>query len=476
MKRFLLLLAMAAAAACSPAADFSARLMSFNVRMSAGGDGENCWENRRDAALAMITACNPDCFGVQEAMPDQMEDLRGGLPEYSSVGVPRDGDGKGECMAVFYRTDRLKLLDSASFWLSETPREVSYGWDAACRRTATFVRLKDRASRTEFAYINTHLDHMGPVAREESVKLLVHLADSLAAGIPVVIGGDLNSGISPIFQPFLQAGFVSARVSAPVTDGRGTYNGWGTADEPIDHFFVRGFETESFRVVRDDFGVPFVSDHYPIEITLAPARERKTAVVLGDSYSTFYAFIPEVNDCWYFTDPHEQNDVCLPEQTWWRLLCSRLDFRLVLNQSWSGATVCNTGYNGKDYSDRSFVCRADECAALRPDLLFICGGTNDSWAGIPVGELKYSDWTDEDLYCFLPAFCRMLDKIRTASPSTRIVNVLNSELSEEVTSGQIDACAHYGVECVLLEDVEKGWGHPSVAGMQAICDQVAALF
>ena len=118
--------------------------------------------------------------------------------------------------------------------------------------------------------------------------------------------------------------------------------------------------------------------------------------------------------------------------------------------------------------------RLPACTALQPDILFIFGGTNDSWLGVPVGEPKYSDWTEEDLKCFLPAFCKMISDALEQAPGTEIVNIVNSELSDEVTLGQAGVCEHYGVTCVMLHDIDKGWGHPSVEGMKAIHDQVIA--
>jgi hypothetical protein len=108
-----------------------------------------------------------------------------------------------------------------------------------------------------------------------------------------------------------------------------------------------------------------------------------------------------------------------------------------------------------------------------PDLILICGGTNDSWANSPIGKLKFGDWTSEDLGSYLPACCYMLDYLRREAPEAKIVCVVNSELKPEITKGQFDACAHYGAHALLLKDVDKILGHPSVAGMTAMCDQVS---
>ena len=207
----------------------------------------------------------------------------------------------------------------------------------------------------------------------------------------------------------------------------------------------------------------------------ANARSQKKVSILGDSYSTFGGYVsPESNLCWYNgTDraPGRNNDVETVEQTWWyQLIDADPDLVLERNNSYSGATVCCTGYRGEDFSDRAFISRVNNLG--NPDIIIILGGTNDSWAKSPVGDFKYSDWTKTDLMSFRPAFAYMLDRLKALYPDALILNVVNSELSDDVTSSQQIICDHYGVRNILLEDIDKQWGHPSIKGMQAIASQV----
>ena len=206
-------------------------------------------------------------------------------------------------------------------------------------------------------------------------------------------------------------------------------------------------------------------------------ESQPTVAVLGDSYSTFAGYIPEGNAWWYSSRPQGPNDVVKVEDTWWSQFCSLAGYDLVLNESWSGSTICNTGYNAQPCPTWSFIARMKNIVAGEddPDLILICGGTNDSWANSPIGELQFSDWTDEDLASYLPACCYMLDYLRREAPQAQIVCVVNSELKPEITQGQFDACEHYGAHALLLEDIEKIWNHPSVAGMTAMSEQVAAF-
>ena len=277
MKKFLTTLLCAAAflgvVSCNRTSEI--KVMSYNIRLSSGtekADSIYHWEHRKQASLNLMHEENPTVFGLQEACPDQMDYMVENLPEYGYIGVGRDdGKRKGEFMSIFYKKEEVEFIDGGTFWLSETPDQVSKGWDAACFRTCTWALLKKKDTGKKFVYMNTHLDHMGKVAREESIKLIVERAEKLTGGnLPVFITADFNSPTSnAIFKP-MQEAMLDARVEAPVTDDRGTLNCWGTTPPGvvIDHVFYRGAEAQKFEVLRDkDYGAPYVSDHYPVMLT-----------------------------------------------------------------------------------------------------------------------------------------------------------------------------------------------------------------
>ncbi|MBR5492010.1 MAG: endonuclease/exonuclease/phosphatase family protein [Alistipes sp.] len=277
MKKLFYTLAIAAFALMSIACNRTSeiKVMSYNIRLSSGtikADSIYHWEHRKQASLNLMHEENPTVFGLQEACPDQMDYMVENLPEYGYIGVGRDdGKRKGEFMSIFYKKEEVEFIDGGTFWLSETPDQVSKGWDAACFRTCTWAILKKKDTGKKFVYMNTHLDHMGKVAREESIKLIVERAEKLTGGkLPVFITADFNSPTSnAIFKP-MQEAMLDARVEAPVTDDRGTLNCWGTTPPGvvIDHVFYRGAEAQKFEVLRDkDYGAPYVSDHYPVMLT-----------------------------------------------------------------------------------------------------------------------------------------------------------------------------------------------------------------
>ncbi|MBP5782949.1 MAG: endonuclease/exonuclease/phosphatase family protein [Bacteroidales bacterium] len=259
--------------ACTSKADTNLRYISYNIRNSRANDGDNSWMNRRNGTINMINAENPDIFGVQEAYIEQVKFMEDSLPDYGHVGVGRDdGNEGGEHMAVFYKKSRFTLVDNGDFWLSETPDEPTRGWDAACYRIVTWAKLKDNSSGKQFYVFNTHLDHIGKVAREQSILLLCNRIRQITNNTkaPVFLSGDFNSTIdNPIFDP-LKDFMKESRNNPVMTDEKATYNGFdiasnNTPDHKIDYIFYRNAQSVGFKTLDGSYGVPYISDHYPIE-------------------------------------------------------------------------------------------------------------------------------------------------------------------------------------------------------------------
>lgn len=168
-------------------------------------------------------------------------------------------------------------------------------------------------------------------------------------------------------------------------------------------------------------------------------------LILGDSYSTFKGYISPECEHWYDENPRGANGVNRVEQTWWHQLISQTDTEMLLNCSWSGTTICHTGYTG-DCSYKSFVGRLerlieeDYFAQHTADTVIVFGGTNDSWADSPIGELKYADWQREDLFSVLPACSTAYSRcsrrrvslsssIRSSSPSLPMASSLRAPIT-----------------------------------------------
>jgi len=246
----------------------SLKVMTFNIRNMREDIGEHSWENRRKSCIAMINDVQPDVFGVQEALPEQMDYLDSTLVNYAWVGVGRDSVfSKREYAAVFYRKERFELVASKTFWLSETPDVESKGWDAKYKRVATWAHLKDKQSGKELLVINTHFDHKGNIARLESAKLIVEKIKELVGNKTVtILTGDFNAiPNDELFAPILNY-MNSSQIKASITDSLGSTNGYG-AEPPgkiIDYIFYRNITSLKYQTRMKSYGISYISDHYPV--------------------------------------------------------------------------------------------------------------------------------------------------------------------------------------------------------------------
>lgn len=248
------------------------KVMSFNIRLNVDSDKENSWPNRKQDVEDLLTYYHPDYFGVQEALPGQMKDLKSGLKNYNYIGVGRD-DGKeqGEFSAIFYDTGRLQAIKSGTFWLSETPEKPSKGWDAALNRICTYAVFRDKKSKKEFMALNLHFDHIGNIARVKSSELILKKIKEInPENLPVTVSGDFNltedSEPIKIMSQHLQDAFYHSETKH--YGPKGTFTGFNINEVPkdrIDYIFVKGFRIRSHRHINDRReNLLYPSDHFPV--------------------------------------------------------------------------------------------------------------------------------------------------------------------------------------------------------------------
>jgi endonuclease/exonuclease/phosphatase family metal-dependent hydrolase len=256
-------------------------VISFNIRLNHAGDSLNAWPYRKDMAASQILFLDAHIVGVQEALQLQMDDLQQRLPGFKFVGVGRaDGKKGGEYSAIFYDTSRLKVLQTATFWLAEKTNVPGLkGWDAAIERIVTWALFKDKKTGKEFYHFNTHFDHIGKTARRESSRLILQKVKELAGNKPVIVTGDFNA--KPTDEPILV--LVDKQDPAHLIDAKsisksghygptGTFTGFQskeTSDEPIDYIFIKnGISVLKHATLSQTWGGRFSSDHFPVFATV----------------------------------------------------------------------------------------------------------------------------------------------------------------------------------------------------------------
>lgn len=152
-----------------------------------------------------------------------------------------------------------------------------------------------------------------------------------------------------------------------------------------------------------------------------------------------------------------------------------------MNNSWSGSTICYTGYNGVDCSKtNSFIYRLERLFSdgffnqNKIDTVFVFGGTNDNWAHAPEGELKFGDIEESELYSVFPAISHFAKRLCDILPDAKKVMIINSLLRPAVSGALRDVGRHYGFDVVELADINKENGHPTEQGMMEIKEQILA--
>ena len=254
------------------------KVMTYNIRLDIAVDGENDWSHRKEFFTSQIQFYEPDVFGIQEATPNQVIDISNALSQYNHIGIGREGVGKGESSNIFYKKERFSISNETTFWLSETPNEISKGWDAACNRVCTFALFEDLKSKKSFWVFNTHLDHIGEVARTKGIELILSKIEAVnIQKLPVIFMGDFNS------EPNENRIFALKKI---MNDSRelsvekpfgpfGTFNNFEynePATKQIDYIFLSKnsfFNVNKYDVLTDSKNLRFPSDHFPVFVEMS---------------------------------------------------------------------------------------------------------------------------------------------------------------------------------------------------------------
>lgn len=250
-------------------------IMTYNIRLDVASDSINAWGNRKDYFIDQLKFYEPDIIGFQEVTPSQLTYLAAALDKYHYVGKGRELNNQGESSNIFFKKDKFKLKDSGTFWLSETPEEVSKGWDAACNRVCTYALVHDSKVDKTFYVFNTHLDHIGELARVKSLELILSKIHTINKGkYPVFFMGDFNctpnsEGIKSLNSMMHNTRNISTLPSfGPI----GTFNGF-KHNEPvtheIDYIFISKESTFTIlkhAVLSDSKDLRYPSDHLPVLI------------------------------------------------------------------------------------------------------------------------------------------------------------------------------------------------------------------
>ena len=245
--------------------------MSYNIKYANENDGENSWSKRKDFLVNQLKFYHPQIFGVQEAVKSQIDFITAELFNYQHIGVGREGGDQGEFSAIFYDTTKFEVLKSDTFWLSETPNQISKGWDADYHRICTYALFKDKESSEKFYIFNTHFDHRGKVARTNSARLIIQQIKKInVENYPVLLTGDFNLEPETEQIQYIKSYLNDAKeATAAIKLGpSGTFNGYDfktPVTRRIDYIFhSEEVKIKTYAVLSDNENGRYASDHLPV--------------------------------------------------------------------------------------------------------------------------------------------------------------------------------------------------------------------
>lgn len=253
-------------------------IATFNIRYDNPNDAPNTWENRKLPVSQLIRFHSFDIFGIQEGMHHQVKDLESLLPNFAFVGKGRDdGKEKGEYSAIFYQKEKYKVEESATFWLAPETDHPNKGWDAALPRVCTWARMVEIATGRSFYVFNTHFDHRGVEARNQSAALILDKIKTInSQNLPVFLMGDFNVDQSTDAYRLLKNAegmkdtFDSADFVYANNGSTKAFDLTKSHDRIIDHIFVsKGLKVKKYGILTDTYQNRFPSDHFPVMAVIA---------------------------------------------------------------------------------------------------------------------------------------------------------------------------------------------------------------
>ncbi len=277
--------------------DYTLKVMSFNIQTENGTQVN--FDLRADLFRDLLDELQPDSIGMQEVTTGWIYRMDSFSFNDSYAGVGEGRTPGGEASSIYYRKDKFDLVDSGTFWLSETPDvRGSYLEASLYPRICTWAHLRDKVTGYEYIHVNTHLDHLGGsdgrTLRTAQVRVILEYLRTLP-DVPMVMTGDFNQAktnssdeIYAMYKNVLGLSNFTASTGEKITgnfsdarvDARDTVSSdaWASmtsswqegssynpAKKPIDYvFYTTGdFDALVYRNIHYHRDGIYMSDHLP---------------------------------------------------------------------------------------------------------------------------------------------------------------------------------------------------------------------
>lgn len=248
------------------------KIATYNVRVDTDYDRDWQWEYRKKIVSELINYHNWTLCSVQEVRPNQVDDLNR-LTNYTCLSAERDGDGKGEGLAILYKDQDLEKLESGSFWLSETPEEPSIHPDAGYPRIALWGIFHEKKLDYTFLVINVHLDHISEAARFSGMSVVLEYMKDKISSYPTLLMGDFNAEKDEDIHKLLENSFYDVKEKGQHYGPKGTFQNfeynrpWSKLEE-IDYIYANSWSIKQTAILTDSIDGRYPSDHFPLEVEL----------------------------------------------------------------------------------------------------------------------------------------------------------------------------------------------------------------
>jgi endonuclease/exonuclease/phosphatase family metal-dependent hydrolase len=231
-----------------------------------------------------MRAQQADLIGLQECQHVHLKHLKTRLPEFDSFALSRPDARAYPLNAILFSRARYELVSAGGFWLSEKPHVPgSKSWDSAEARFVNWVQLRERNSGKELRFWNTHLDHVGQIAREKAAELIVQASAAFPRDFPQLLTGDFNANAAnPAIKTVAAGGWTDtyAAVHGPADPGFTAHAFLGAQyaekklkGKPgarIDWIWCRGaVKPLAAEVIRESRNGHYPSDHYFVSATVS---------------------------------------------------------------------------------------------------------------------------------------------------------------------------------------------------------------
>lgn len=239
------------------------KIMSFNIRRDTLKDGIYNWQYRKRPIIEMLSCTEPSIICLQECMPHMWKFLKRNT-RFSYNGYFTDVITKSVSLIPF--SEGLGILYSKSYdCLKKGYIKLSneFGFDTKYWRICQYVKLHCKKTDRTFWILNTHLDHLDRNARIKGCEIIHSFIQQNCKEESVIICGDFNDDA---FNENSTLKLLADNYTF-VHYSKGTYHGFGRTKRHIDFIFTNE-HIYDMSIVDSDYGIKYLSDHYPIIVEL----------------------------------------------------------------------------------------------------------------------------------------------------------------------------------------------------------------